>query len=53
MTCLEVVLSILAGGSYVPRVKPDPGPDRAEGPGWLLGAAILLAAAIYVLIKLL
>ena len=51
MTWLEVVVNILAGSHYVPRTKPEPKSDPAEGRGWILGAAILIGVFLYVVFQ--
>ena len=51
MTWLEVLLSIW-GGTYVPRRKRPPPPDRAEGHAWILGASILASLVVYMFAKM-
>jgi len=53
MTPLEALVEILAGAQYIPRSKPEPGPDHAGGFTWILGLLVLVAVVMYVLIELL
>jgi len=42
VTWLDFIMSIW-GGTYVPRKKGPPAPDRAKGFQWGFGALILMA----------
>ena len=54
MTIWELLLNILAGGlGGVPWSNRDRSEEAEDGRGWILGAVILIAIAIYAVVRLL